>query len=46
MISPEDLELFQYADEPAAALGILQGGVAAEVEPMAPDFAGSRCEIR
>jgi uncharacterized protein (TIGR00730 family) len=46
MISPEDLELFQYADEPAAALGMLQAGLAAEVEPIAPDFAGSRCEIR
>jgi len=46
MISPEDLELFQYADEPAEALGILQAGLPAEVEAVAPDFAGSRCMPR
>lgn len=46
MIGPEDLDLFQYADEPTAALGILQTGLTAEVEARAPDFAGSRCEAR
>ena len=46
MISPEDLKLFQYADEPAEALGILQAGLPAEVEAVAPDFAGSRCMPR
>ena len=46
MISPEDLDLFEYADDPAAALLILQAGVADEVGPRAPDFAGSRCAPR
>jgi len=44
MISPEDLALFEYADEPAAALRILQAGLNAEFEPPTPDFAGSRSE--
>jgi len=44
MISPEDLDLFEYADEPAAALRILQAGLSAEFETATPDFAGSRCE--
>jgi predicted Rossmann-fold nucleotide-binding protein len=44
MISPEDLGLFEYADEPAAALRILQAGLSAEFEAATPDFAGSRCE--
>jgi uncharacterized protein (TIGR00730 family) len=44
MISSEDLGLFEYADEPAAALGILQSSLSAEFETAAPDFAGSRCE--
>jgi uncharacterized protein (TIGR00730 family) len=44
MISPEDLGLFEYADEPAAALRILQAGLSAEFESSTPDFAGSRCE--
>jgi uncharacterized protein (TIGR00730 family) len=44
MISPEDLDLFEYADEPAAALRILQAGLSAELEAATPDFAGSRCE--
>jgi len=30
MISPEDLDLFQYADDPASALALLQSGIAAE----------------
>lgn len=46
MISPEDVDLFEYADEPAAALNILQAGLADEVGPRAPDFAGSRCGPR
>lgn len=44
MISREDLGLFQYADEPATALRILQTGLSAEFEAATPDFAGSRCE--
>lgn len=44
MISSEDLGLFEYADEPSAALRILQAGLSAEFEAATPDFAGSRCE--
>jgi len=42
MISPEDLNLFHYADEPATALGLLQAALAAEAEETAPAFAHSR----
>ena len=31
MINREDLALFQFADDPAAALGLLQAGIAAEL---------------
>ncbi len=42
MIAREDLELFRYADDPAAALGLLQAALAEEREPKTPAFAGSR----
>jgi uncharacterized protein (TIGR00730 family) len=44
VISPEDLSLFQYVDEPAAALQLLQGrlGPAAHAEAEAPCFAHSQ----
>ncbi len=46
MISAEDLELFQYVDDPATALSLLQAGLQVEHAPTtAPDFAGSRCEV-
>ena len=41
MISPEDLELFQYADDPATALRQLQAGLASEAENATPAFAHS-----
>ena len=41
MISQEDLSLFQYADDPATALGLLQAGLAAEPEDVTPAFAHS-----
>jgi uncharacterized protein (TIGR00730 family) len=44
MISPEDVSLFQFVDEPSSALRLLQAGFAAEPPAAAPDFAGSRCE--
>lgn len=44
MISPEDLDLFQYADDPVTALGLLQAQLGAESPEATPDFAGSRCE--
>jgi len=42
MIDREDLTLFQFADEPAAALALLQAGIAAELEEMTPAIAHSR----
>ena len=42
MIGREDLQLFQYADDPAGALGLLQAGLAVEPEEAIPAFARSR----
>ena len=42
MISREDLGLFQFADDPPAALALLQAGIAAEPERSTPAFAHSR----
>ena len=42
MIDRQDLELFQYADDPAQALALLQGALHAEPEPASPSFARSR----
>ncbi|HVO21778.1 MAG TPA: TIGR00730 family Rossman fold protein [Anaeromyxobacter sp.] len=42
MISPEDLSLFTFADDPATALGLLQTWLIPEPGPAAPDLAGSR----
>ncbi len=44
MISQEDLGLFQYADEPATALGLLQAGIADERQAVTPAFASSRTQ--
>ncbi len=44
MISPEDVGLFQYVDDPSTALGLLQARSASESPEATPDFAGSRCE--
>jgi len=41
MISPEDLSLVRFADEPQAALALLQAGIAAEPETEMPAFAHS-----
>ena len=41
-IDREDLALFQYADDPAAALAILQAGIQAESTAGTPDIAHSR----
>ncbi len=43
MISPEDLSLFEYVDDPMTALGCLQRGLAAQPEESTPAFAHSRC---
>ena len=42
MISPEDLELFEWADDPPTALALLQTGLAATPEGPTPAFAGSK----
>jgi hypothetical protein len=42
MINREDLALFQFADDPATALGLLQAGIAAELEEAMPAIAHSR----
>jgi uncharacterized protein (TIGR00730 family) len=42
MIDREDLSLFQFADDPATALGLLQKGIAAELEEKTPAIAHSR----
>jgi hypothetical protein len=42
MISREDLRLFQHADDPTTALGLLQAGLSVEQEEAIPAFARSR----
>lgn len=44
MISVEDAGLFEYVDEPGAALRLLQTRLGTEAPAKAPDFAVSRCE--
>jgi uncharacterized protein (TIGR00730 family) len=44
MIAQADLDLFQYVDDPAAALHLLQVELSTEPQAAAPDFAGSRCK--
>jgi predicted Rossmann-fold nucleotide-binding protein len=41
MINREDLALFQFADDPVTALGLLQAGIGAELEAT-PAIAHSR----
>jgi uncharacterized protein (TIGR00730 family) len=41
MIDREDLALFQYADDPAVALQLLQAGIAADLEEATPSIARS-----
>ncbi|MGO9930270.1 MAG: TIGR00730 family Rossman fold protein [Steroidobacteraceae bacterium] len=42
MIDRKDLQLFHFADHPAAAFSLLQGCLPAEAEPTSPCFAHSR----
>ncbi len=42
MISPEDLELFQYADDPAAALQLLQARLEPDAQTATPALAHSQ----
>jgi hypothetical protein len=41
MVNREDLALFEFADDPAVALGLLQAGIAPELEEAAPAIAHS-----
>jgi len=43
MISEEDLNLFEYADDPASALQLLQHGIQTVPDEPGPAFARSRC---
>ncbi len=43
MISPEDMELFAFADDPASALKFLQDAIEVGTEEKTPAFAQSRC---
>jgi uncharacterized protein (TIGR00730 family) len=42
MIAPQDLELFEFADDPPSALRLLQARISVETEAAAPAFAHSR----
>ena len=42
MISPEDLELFRYVDDPAVALGVLQSALVPEKDSKPPALLSSR----
>ncbi len=42
MISPQDLDLFTFVDDPATALGLLQASLRPEPEAPTPAFADSR----
>ena len=42
LISPEDLQLFQFVDDPAAALAVLQAALPIEPGARRPSFAHSR----
>ena len=42
MISPEDLKLFEYADDPEQALKLLQEALPTEPQRTSPGFAHSR----
>jgi uncharacterized protein (TIGR00730 family) len=46
MIAPGDLALFQFADDPATALALLQAGIGTEVEVRTPAVAHSRTSCR
>jgi predicted Rossmann-fold nucleotide-binding protein len=46
MIDREDLALFEFADDPATALGLLQAGITAELEATTPSIAHSRTPQR
>jgi uncharacterized protein (TIGR00730 family) len=44
MIAVADLGLFEFVDDPASALSLIQAGLEPEPPASVPDFAGSRCK--
>ena len=46
MIGREDVGLFQYVDDPATALAVLQAGIRGEADDRMPAFASSRTSHR
>jgi predicted Rossmann-fold nucleotide-binding protein len=46
MIAKEDLDLFQFADEPSAALDLLRASLTVDTDPVSPCFAKSRTSRR
>jgi uncharacterized protein (TIGR00730 family) len=46
MIAKEDLDLFQFADEPSAALDLLRTSLTVDTDPVSPCFAKSRTSRR
>ena len=44
MIEREDLKLFQYADDPATALGLLQARLSPQADAATPGFTHSRTQ--
>jgi hypothetical protein len=42
-ISPEDLQLFTFADDPSFAFGLLRGALEVTADEKSPAFAHSRC---
>src|SRR6202140_374570 len=44
MIEREDLKLFQYADDPATALGLLQARLSSQADAATPGFTHSRTQ--
>jgi hypothetical protein len=46
VIGSEDIELFQFADSPSAALQLLQAGLALGLDESTPAFAYSGAPLR
>jgi len=46
MIDRQDLTLFQFADDPATALALLQAGISGEPDETTPAIAHSRTQPR
>src|SRR5512132_2275542 len=45
VVGPDDLRLFQFAETPAEALGLLQAGLAVEADERSPAFARTKIPV-